>query len=91
MDEYIPEYLILDTHKQGFNATKLITSPTEPDREWPDWQTKMKAVELGYKVRGHMDEKSQPSPITLNNLIQIVEHGKEDNKFITVADTSQTG
>ena len=38
-----------------------------------------------------MDEKSQPSPITLNNLIQIVEHGKEDNKFITVADTSQTG
>jgi len=74
MDEYIPESLVLKTHKEAFTANKPIGALVlikngndgKPEQilkdnegmiEVPDWQTRTKAYELGYKVRGKLTEK----------------------------------
>lgn len=33
-------------------ATKLVTSPTEMDKEWPDWNARAKAVDIASKWLG---------------------------------------
>jgi len=65
MDEYIPESLIAETHKEAFKANRTIsvvsgkqaTGGTTDFVDVPDWQTRMKATELGYKIRGKLVEK----------------------------------
>ena len=65
MDEYIPESLIAKTHKEAFTATRVIsaisgkqaTGATTDFIDVPDWQTRMKATELGYKIRGKLVDK----------------------------------
>ena len=88
MDEYIPESLVAKTHKEAFNANRTIsvvsgkqaTGSTNDFVDVPDWQTRMKAVELGYKIRGKMIDRNDltTNGKDLNSLIQIVKH--EDNK-----------
>jgi hypothetical protein len=51
MEKYLPDDKLAKTHKQALKATKLILSPTEPDREVPDHAIRLKAVELGYKLK----------------------------------------
>ena len=67
MDEYIPESLIAETHKEAFSATRVISAmnpgkqangATADFIDVPDWQTRMKATELGYKVRGKLIDKA---------------------------------
>ena len=84
LNEYIPESLVLETHKKAFNATKVISARTmgKADErtddfiDVPDWQTITKAYELGYKVRGKLesDNKSQPVSVTVN----IKDYGVKD-------------
>jgi hypothetical protein len=65
MDEYIPESLIAKTHKEAFEANRTISivsgkqasGGTTDFVDVPDWQTRMKATELGYKVRGKLTDK----------------------------------
>lgn len=65
MDEYIPESLIAKTHKEAFEANRTISvvsgkqasGGTTDFVDVPDWQTRMKATELGYKVRGKLTER----------------------------------
>lgn len=65
MDEYIPESLIAKTHKEAFEANrtisvvsgKLANGGTTDFVDVPDWQTRMKATELGYKIRGKLTDK----------------------------------
>jgi len=75
LDEYIPETLIAETHKEAFGANKpigalvlikndkngnaeQILKDNEGVIEVPDWQIRMKATELGYKVRGKLTDKT---------------------------------
>jgi hypothetical protein len=51
MEKYLPDDEVLETHKQGLKATKWLTSHTEPDKEIADHPTRLKAVELAYKVK----------------------------------------
>ena len=65
LDEYIPESLVLRTHKEAFEANRTISArsmktadeTTDDFVDVPDWQTRTKAVELGYKVRGKLINK----------------------------------
>lgn len=65
LDEYIPISLIAQTHKEAFKADRTISivsgkqasGGTTDFVDVPDWQTRMKATELGYKVRGKLTDK----------------------------------
>ena len=65
LDQYIPESLVLKTHKKAFKANRVISArttgkadeKTDDFIDVPDWQTRTKAVELGYKVRGKLINK----------------------------------
>lgn len=72
MDQYLPDAKLLNVHKKGLEATKIVTSHTEPDREVPDFAVRAKYLELGYKVKGY--DKSSP--------IQILNQGEMDIEFI---------
>lgn len=56
MDKYLPDTELLEVHKKALHATKIHGSLTEPDREVDDIPTSLKAVELGYKVKGKLQE-----------------------------------
>jgi len=95
MDKYIPESLILKTHKEAFEANKVISARTMGNAnentddfiDVPDWQTRTKAVEIGYKVRGRFTDKSELTIKSLKGLINV----KENDKFESMADDSQEG
>jgi len=71
-EKYLPDKLLLRTNRQGLKATKLVASPTEPDREMPDWQARLKAVEIGLKVKGRMIENA--TQVNLDGIqIQVIE------------------
>jgi uncharacterized protein YdaT len=85
-EEYLPDTLIGETHKQAFTANKVISARTMGNAnentddfiDVPDWQTRMKAVELGYKVKGRLIDRNDltTNGKDLKGLIQI----NEDNK-----------
>ncbi len=54
MEEALPDKDLLRVHKEGLSATKIITSPTEPDREVEDYSVRKGYLELGYKVKGRL-------------------------------------
>lgn len=51
MDKYLPDPDVIQTHKEGLKANKIITSHTEPDYEYPDHAIRLRAVELAYRVK----------------------------------------
>jgi hypothetical protein len=77
MDEYIPESLIAKTHKEAFEANRTISvvsgkqasGGTTDFVDVPDWQTRMKATELGYKIRGKLTDKSEIKISELKGLV----------------------
>lgn len=56
MDEYLPDDKVLQVHANGLEAVKIFSSHTEPDREVVDHPTRLKAVEMAYKVKGKLLE-----------------------------------
>lgn len=91
LEEELPESLITGTHKEAFLATKTISariinskgsqeanSQTDDFIDVPDWQTRIKAVELGYKLRSRLTERTDltNSDKSLAGLIQINETTK---------------
>lgn len=72
MDEYLPDKDVLQAHKEGLKATKVISalvvgkdadSKTSDFIDVPDHPTRLKAVELAYKVKS----KFQPTTLVQNN------------------------
>ena len=55
----------------GLRATKIITSPSEPDREYPDWATRHKYLETGLKMRGYVNKDDNTT-----NVLQIIKEQK---------------
>ena len=58
INKHLPDEDVLQAHNQGLKATKIHTSHTEPDREIPDIPTRLKAVDLAYKVKGRLNGKT---------------------------------
>lgn len=95
LDKYIPEDLVLETHREAFKANKVISARTMENAnektddfiDVPDWPTRTKAVELGYKVRGKLTERIDHTTggKDLKGLIQI-NYVKEKDSSIEVAD-----
>ena len=52
--QYLPDDDLLKVHKQGLKATRIHTSHTEPDKVIPDYATRHKYLETGYKVKGRL-------------------------------------
>lgn len=86
-EEYLPDNLILDTHKEAFVANRVISARTMGNAnektddfiDVPDWQTRMKAVELGYKVRGKLIEKQDLTSKGEKIEINIQDYGAKHN------------
>ena len=86
LEDELPESLITGTHKEAFLATKTISARTMGNADErtddfvdvPDWQTRIKAVELGYKLRSRLTERTDltNSDKSLKGLIQINENHK---------------
>ncbi len=55
----------------GLRANKIITSPTEPDREYPDWATRHKYLETGLRMRGYVNKDDNTT-----NVFQIIKEQK---------------
>lgn len=53
----------------GTKATKLVTSPTEPDREWPDWNNRHHFIETVLRIK-HPEVGSNQ---TIVNYVQVVQ------------------
>lgn len=51
LDKELRDDAIVQAHKDALKATKIHTSHTEPDIEVPDHQTRLKAVDLAYKIK----------------------------------------
>lgn len=58
MDEHLKDDVLLRKHSEGLDATKLVTSPTEPDREVVDFAVRHKYLETAYKLKGRLKEES---------------------------------
>ncbi len=67
LEKYLPDNDLLKVHKEGLKATKIHGSMTEPDRIVPDYPTRHKYMESGYKVKGKLvDPKdSEEKSITI--------------------------
>jgi hypothetical protein len=55
-EKYLPDDDLLTTHREGLQATKRVTSPTEPDAVDPDYAVRHKYLETGYKIKGKLKE-----------------------------------
>jgi len=74
MDQYLPDIDVLQAHKDGLKATKIATSHTEPDKEIADHPTRLKAVELAYKVKS----KFQPTTLIQNNFGEYAKNQRKE-------------
>lgn len=86
LDEYLPEQKLLQVHKEGLDAKKVISArvtskeagvDTDDFIEVPDHPTRHKFLETGYQLRG----KLRPEAIDLqfNVLIPVVINRVQDN------------
>ena len=57
MEKKLPDKELLSVNNHALHATKIHGSLTEPDREVEDIPTQLKAVELGYKVKGKLRDR----------------------------------
>ena len=75
-----PTYLVEKT-KEAIEATKIKTSLTEPDREVPDWETRLKAMEM-VRTDWGMGGKEPPTQaagqiVNIETYVQQVEKDRE--------------
>jgi len=55
LDKHLPDKKLLKVHKEALKATKVVTSMTEPDYTVVDHQTRLKAIEMAYRIKGKQD------------------------------------
>lgn len=77
MEDYLPDDKLLAKHQEALEATKIHGSLTEPDREVPDIPTRLKAVELGYKLKRKMLDAPLTPPLNQGNTIIFVNFKNE--------------
>lgn len=73
LEQYLPDNTVLEVHKKALQATKIVSSHTEPDYEVDDFPTQLRAAELAYKVKGRLKDGLQvQGDVTMN--VTIVRH-----------------
>jgi hypothetical protein len=81
MDQYLPDDKLLAKHDEALEATKVISAKitskdadinTDDFIEVPDHQVRLKAVELGYKIKGKVMDKPQGLNIYGDKVIAIL-------------------
>ena len=72
-EKCLPDRELVKVHQEGLQANKVITSHTEPDKEYPDHSTRHKFLELAYKIKGRLKEweGEEGRPLSQNILILI--------------------
>lgn len=55
LDEYIPDEEVRQAIKDGLHANKIITSPTEPDTEYPDYANRHKYLSTVLNLKGYTE------------------------------------
>lgn len=51
LERYLPDANLAKVHQEGLQATKIITSPTEPDSVAPDYQVRAVYLKEAYKLK----------------------------------------
>lgn len=64
----VTDNLLANVLKEGLGATRIHSSPTEPDTEVPDFNVRHKYLETGLKVKGHMSNIESQQNIQVNIL-----------------------
>ena len=70
LEEYLPDEKLTKVHAEGLEATKIQTSPTEPDRELPDHPTREKYLSLAYKVKRKLPKEGEGGELHLHKHFQ---------------------
>lgn len=65
IETYLPDQQLIEVHQEGLAATKVVTSPTGPDFESPDYQTRHKYLETAYKLKRYLGGDGGSGP-TIN-------------------------
>lgn len=60
LEKHLPDNRLLEVHNEALDAVKIVSSHTEPDYTVPDVPTRLRAVELGYKVKGKLQPDTAP-------------------------------
>lgn len=79
LEKYLPDDKLLKVHDEGLNATKIHGSLTEPDRIVPDIPTRLKAVELGYKVKGRLSTTTVAQQFNIGGEMNLEFTGKNES------------
>jgi hypothetical protein len=56
MEQYFPDDKLAKKIDEGLEATKVVTSPTEPDKEVEDYATRHKYLDTALKLKGKYPE-----------------------------------
>lgn len=79
MEQYLPDATLARVHMEGLSATRMSTSLTAPDIELPDFPTRHKYLETGYKLKGKLTPKDEGGDnglvVNIMNFIQNHNHG----------------
>lgn len=59
LEEALPDELLALKHVEGLNATKPHTSLTEPDRTVIDYAVRGKYLEMAYKLKGRLQDRTE--------------------------------
>lgn len=79
-------------YDESFDANKIIVSPTEPDREFPDHRIRLDAVKTHFQVRGWL--KDNPEINNTNNVMIVESYGAKDpltNRTATLHEANTGG
>lgn len=66
LDEYLPEKLLTQVHKDGLKATLTKFTPEGELIRVEDYATRHKYLDTGYKVRGRLKEDPQGQTVNVN-------------------------
>lgn len=95
VEKYLPDSDLIKIHKQGLKATKVITSHTEPDREYPDYAIRHKYLETAYKLKNRLENwgEEDEKPQFIQNILVLIEkvYGGEngDNSNASISEGSE--
>jgi len=75
IDEYWPDKLLVQVGREGLEATKIVTSPTEKDKVVPDFYARHQYLETALKYKGKSTGEGGGG-----NTLVIVNHGIPDQQ-----------
>lgn len=72
IEKNLPDDLLLEVHRDGFNATKIVFDPDGKRIDAKDYATRHRYLETGYKLRGLLKDAG-----TTNNTLNIITEAQQ--------------